>query len=105
MFAIVPADDDMAVFSYGIDTGEEAFTFRRDPESGRTLFSVHENADRALRLANRIVGDLAELQLMRYPITEPLAEGEDDGRRERRDGAVSKVPTGFSIETEDDLED
>jgi hypothetical protein len=108
MFAIVPANDDSSVFSYGIDTGEEAFTFRRDPKSGRTLFSVHDTADRALTLANRITRGLTEMQLLRYPITAPLdddlADDAEEDENELPERPTSYIPRGFSIEEAEDTE-
>ncbi|HEX3778987.1 MAG TPA: hypothetical protein VHX38_04930 [Pseudonocardiaceae bacterium] len=100
MFAIVLADDDTKVFSYGIDTGEDAVTFRRDPSSGRTIFSVHDDAYRALSLAERLCGGAAELQLLRYPSITPLVDGGE--HNELPAGSTSRVPAGFGIEDAED---
>jgi hypothetical protein len=79
MFALVDADDARRVYAYGIDTGEEAFTFRRDPETNRADFGVSDDADAAWRLARRMTKGIATIKLVRYEFGEPLApEYEDD---------------------------
>ncbi|MGH7870229.1 MAG: hypothetical protein ACREP9_21950 [Candidatus Dormibacteraceae bacterium] len=74
MFALVDAKNELNVYAYGIDTGEEAFTFRREPSDRRTYFSVADNVEAAFELANRITGRLVTLRLIRYDTPVELAE-------------------------------
>jgi hypothetical protein len=72
MFVLVNAANTRQIYAFGIDTGEEAVTFRREPDTGRTEFGVHNDADSAYRLANRMVGDAPGLKLIRFEFSEPL---------------------------------
>jgi hypothetical protein len=74
MFALVDAEDDRHIFAYGVDTGEEAFTFRRDPVTNRADFGVSEDADAAYRLAARMTKGIARVKLVRYEFSAPLAD-------------------------------
>jgi hypothetical protein len=75
MFALV---DPEGVYCLGIDTGEEAVTFRRDPNTRRTYFSISSNADAAFHLHTSAADD-AELKLVRYAsISENALISEDD---------------------------
>lgn len=51
LFTLVSAEDRSRVFAYGIsitgDSGDEAVTYRREPDSGQTLFGVHSCAEAA----------------------------------------------------------
>lgn len=79
MFALVDAEDSRRVYAYGIDTGEEAFTFRRDPETNRADFGVSDDADAAWRLAARMTRGITTIKLVRFDFSEPLAdEFQDD---------------------------
>lgn len=72
MFVLVNADDPRQIFAFGIDTGEEAITFRRDPSTDRTDFGVHEDADAAYRLNCRITRGHLKLKLVRFEFSEPV---------------------------------
>jgi hypothetical protein len=72
MFVLVNAENTRQIYAFGIDTGEEAVTFRREPSTGRTEFGIHTDADSAYRLANRAMGGLAALKLIRFEFSEPL---------------------------------
>jgi hypothetical protein len=78
MFALVDAEDTRRVYAYGIDTGEEAFTFRRDPETNRADFGVSDDADAAWRLARRRTKGIATIKLIRYDFSERLADEFND---------------------------
>lgn len=51
LFTLVTIDDDSKVFAWGleIETGDdlEAIIYRKDPDTGRTLFGVHDSAQAA----------------------------------------------------------
>jgi hypothetical protein len=72
MFVLVNAENTRQIFAFGIDTGEEAVTFRREPATGRTEFGVHTDADAAYRLASRMMAGLPSLKLIRFDFSEPL---------------------------------
>jgi hypothetical protein len=74
MFVLVNAEDTRQIYAFGIDTGEEAVTFRREPDTGRTEFGVHTDADSAYRLANRMMAGLPGLKLIRFDFSEPLGD-------------------------------
>ena len=51
-FTLVSSEDHSKVFAYGLEirTGtkvDEAVTYRRDPQSGHTMFGVHTSAEAA----------------------------------------------------------
>lgn len=62
MFALVVADDPRAIFCLGVDTGEEAVTFR---EGGRP-FCSSTSMYSAFKLAMRLVGNEVRLALVIY---------------------------------------
>jgi hypothetical protein len=72
MFVLVNAADERQIFAFGIDTGEEAITFRRDPVTERTEFGVHTDADSAFRLNSRITRGHFDLKLVRFEFSEPV---------------------------------
>lgn len=74
MFALVDADDELSIYALGIDTGEEAFTFRRDPDTNKHHFSLHTDATAAAAFANRMTGDLVDLKLVRYEEVAALSQ-------------------------------
>ncbi len=72
MFVLVNAADERQIFAFGIDTGEEAITFRRDPATDRTDFGVHTDADAAYRLNSRITRGHLDLKLVRFEFSDPV---------------------------------
>lgn len=72
MFVLVNARNTRQIYAFGIDTGEEAVTFRRNPHTNRTEFGVHEDADSAYRLNARMVGPDPGLKLIRFDFSEPV---------------------------------
>lgn len=74
MFVLVNAENTRQIFAFGIDTGEEAVTFRRDPHTNKTEFGVHEDADSAYRLNCRMTAGSPSLKLIRFEFSEPLDE-------------------------------
>lgn len=66
LFALVNADDHDAIYCYGVDTGEEAFTFRRDPDTRKTLTGIWSSMDSAFSRTSRMVGEYASLELLVY---------------------------------------
>jgi hypothetical protein len=74
MFVLVDAENTRRIYAFGIDTGEEAVTFRRDPDSNRTDFGVHTDADSAYRLACRMTDGVPSLKLIRFEFSEPVGE-------------------------------
>ncbi|HEX5405452.1 MAG TPA: hypothetical protein VFX16_24525 [Pseudonocardiaceae bacterium] len=85
MFVLVNAENTRQIYAFGIDTGEEAVTFRREPETGKSEFGVHTDADAANRLANRMTAGEPGLKLIRFDFSEPLD-----------DEFVDDVPLGVS---------
>jgi hypothetical protein len=47
-------DDAGGILVWGIDFADEAVTYRRDPDTRRTNFGVHQSAESALSLQRRL---------------------------------------------------
>lgn len=74
MFVLVNAENTRQIWAFGIDTGEEAVTFRKDPRTNQTDFGVHTDADSAYRLNARMTGGHPKLKLIRFDFSEPLGD-------------------------------
>jgi hypothetical protein len=92
MFMLVNAENTRQIYAFGIDTGEEAVTFRREPDTGRTDFGVHTDADAAYRLATRMTAGLPGLKLIRFDFSEPLGEEFIDDEPPEVEPLVSHSP-------------
>lgn len=66
LFALVDADNHDAIYCLGIDTGEGAITFRRDPDSGRAIFGTSTSMYTAFTRANHMMRQHAQLTLVIY---------------------------------------
>lgn len=79
LFAIVDTNDPDAIYCLGIDTGEEAVTFRQDPLSGSKSFRVSRSMYSALAVVNRMTKGYARFDLVTYKTEEddkvPYEEG------------------------------
>ncbi|MET1076280.1 MAG: hypothetical protein ABWY11_26795 [Umezawaea sp.] len=57
LFALVSVDDELAVFAYGMEIADgdktDVVIYRRDPESRKTMFGLHESVARAVRFCSR----------------------------------------------------
>lgn len=69
LFALVDADNHDAIYCFGIDTGDGAITFRRDPDSGHTTFGTSTSMYTAFTRANHMMRKYAELTLVVYEPT------------------------------------
>jgi hypothetical protein len=99
LFVLVDAENTRRIYAFGIDTGEEAVTFRRDPDTTRTEFGVHNDADSACRLANRMTGGLPGLKLIRFEFSEPLDDEYVDEVLEEDSAASEESVAGLSTES------
>lgn len=54
LFTLVSTEDDSLIYAVGIDLGDEAVTYRRDPVTGNTVFHLHASAEGAHRVLNRV---------------------------------------------------
>lgn len=66
LFAVVDAEDHDIVYCLGVDTGDGAFTFRRDPVSNNTVFGSSNSMYSAFSLASRMVRNYGRLELLIY---------------------------------------
>lgn len=70
LFAIVDATDHDSIYCLGVDTGDGAFTCRRDPDTGRTHTGHSGSMYSALAFANRMVRGHARFNLVIYKSVE-----------------------------------
>lgn len=79
LFAIVDATDHHSIFSLGVDTGDGAFTCRRDPLTSQTTTGHSTSMYSALAFANRMARGRAKFDLVIYKSVEdevvPYTEG------------------------------
>jgi hypothetical protein len=54
LFVLVDAGNENAIYAVGVDLGDEAVTFRRDPQSSRSQFGRHESPQSAHAIFNRL---------------------------------------------------
>lgn len=79
LFAIVDAADHASIYCYGVDTGDGAFTCRRDPDTGQSTTGHWGSMYRALAMANHMVRGRACFDLVIFKSVEdevvPYQEG------------------------------
>jgi hypothetical protein len=75
LFVLVNEENTRQIFAFGIDTGEEVVTFRRDGDN-KAIFGVHTSVDTALRLNNRMIGDGPALKVTRFDCLEQWEDEE-----------------------------
>lgn len=69
LFAVVDANDHDIVYCLGVDTGEGAFTFRRDPTTNQSIFGSSNSMYSAFTRASQMVRNYGRFDLVIYDST------------------------------------
>lgn len=69
LFAVVDANDHDIVYCLGVDTGEGAFTFRRDPTTNQSIFGSSSSMYSAFTRASQMVRSYGRFDLVIYGST------------------------------------
>lgn len=54
LFMLVSAEDENAIYAVGVDFGDEAVTFRLDPQTRQSQFGRHESPQSAHAIFDRL---------------------------------------------------